>query len=218
MNVHIVFVAAAALALGGCATVAFNGPQMQTTKFDRPPIGQVVTANVGDPLVEKGEVVKEQVLQVNHIIDGVAYNIPQGIYVQVGHDAQNNYYSAVGVVPGAFVDPAVALRLAKTPGAKLCVVPPLGRSACYSGDYETKAIVSKHATSFQQTLIYSGRVGDKVHISYREFSDNMARPAFNNEVVYDLAVSHVIGYKGAQIDVIKADNNGITYKVLHNFP
>jgi hypothetical protein len=45
----------------------------------------------------------------------------------------------------------------------------------------------------------------------------MARPAFNNDVEYDLNESKQIGYKGALLDVIDANNQNITYKVLKNF-
>ena len=72
-------------------------------------------------------------------------------------------------------------------------------------------------TKFQQVLIFNGIVGNKLKIGYREFKDEMARPAFNNEVEYDLNTSKTIGYKGCQIEVIKADNESITYKVVKNF-
>lgn len=71
--------------------------------------------------------------------------------------------------------------------------------------------------SFQQTLIYSGRIGDRITLGYREFSNNMARPAFNNDVEYDLNESKIVGYKGARVEVIKATNQEIKYKVLSNF-
>ena len=54
-------------------------------------------------------------------------------------------------------------------------------------------------------------------LGYREFSNDKARPAFNNDVEYDLNSSKIIGYKGARIEVIEADNQNITYKVLSNF-
>ena len=71
--------------------------------------------------------------------------------------------------------------------------------------------------SFKQTLIYSGKVGNKINVGYREFSGSVARPAFNNNVEYDLSESLVIGYKGAQIEVLEATNQYIRYKVLRNF-
>ncbi|ELT4634368.1 hypothetical protein R8Y01_003702, partial [Acinetobacter baumannii] len=71
--------------------------------------------------------------------------------------------------------------------------------------------------SFQQTLIYSGKVGNKINIGYREFSSNIARPAFNNDVEYDLSQSKEIGYKGALLEIIEATNQDIKYKVIRNF-
>ncbi len=71
--------------------------------------------------------------------------------------------------------------------------------------------------SFQQTLIYNGRVGSKINIGYREFSNNTARPAFNNNVEYDLNESPNIAYKGAELAIIEATNQHIKFKLLRNF-
>lgn len=57
-----------------------------------------------------------------------------------------------------------------------------------------------------------------LNISYREFSNSLARSAFNNDVEYDLSVSNIIDYNGASVEIIDADNSGITYKLLKNFP
>ena len=102
--------------------------------------------------------------------------------------------------------------------SKLCVVSTFGNTECYDGSFERKKQLSEKVSSFQQTLIYNGRVGDKINIGYREFSNNAARPAFNNSVEYDLSVSSTIGYKGALLEIIKADNSSIVYKVIKNFP
>ena len=125
---------------------------------------------------------------------------------------------AILLVRGGLSDPIQALALKKGEGSELCVITVFGGSACYKGEYERKKQLSERGNSFQQTLIYSGRVGDKINIGYREFSNNTARPAFNNDVEYDLSSSNTIGYKGALIEVIKADNSSITYKLIRNFP
>lgn len=218
MKYQILFAMCTAFILSGCASVKFNGPERHTTQIDRPPIGEIVTAYVGDPLLEKGLVVQETVLEVNKTIDGAMYNVPRGEYSQIGHDAENDYFSAVGVVRGFLADPTKALMLGSAKGSDLCVITIFNAAACYSGDYERRQKVSSHGTSFQQTLIYSGRIGNKIHISYREFSNNLARPAFSNDVVYDLEASKIIGYKGARVEVISADNDSIKYRVLKNFP
>lgn len=73
------------------------------------------------------------------------------------------------------------------------------------------------ANHFQQTLIYSGKIGNRITIGYRESSGSMARPAFSNDVSYDLSESRIVGYKGARLEVIDATNTEITYKVLNGF-
>ena len=204
--------------LTGCASVKFNGADTKITLIDRPKIGEIVVANIGDPLLQKGEAVEEKVLQVNKAIDGVAYDIPKGIYPQIGFDDKNDFYHSGGVLTGAFFDPHKALMLGRSDGAELCVVTVFNATTCYTGDFERKSRASERSASFQQTLIYSGRVGDKINISYREFSSSLARPAFANDVEYDLSASNILGYKGAQLEVIKADNTSITYRVLKSFP
>lgn len=71
----------------------------------------------------------------------------------------------------------------------------------------TKAIATDE--SFQQTLIYSGKIGQKINVGYREFSGSVARPAFCNDVEYDLSESTTIGYKGARLEIIEATNDHV---------
>lgn len=76
---------------------------------------------------------------------------------------------------------------------------------------------SLHRDSFQQTLLYSGKVGNKINIGYREFSNSLARPAFNNNVEYDLSESKTIAYKGAQLEILEATNQHIKFRLIKNF-
>ncbi|ORU90518.1 MAG: hypothetical protein A6F71_06030 [Cycloclasticus sp. symbiont of Poecilosclerida sp. M] len=202
----------------GCTTVKYNGSDSFEKKVNYPEIGKKITVFVGDHLVQKGVITEENILVVHKTINGVAYDITAKKYPQIGFDQKLDFYSPIGVIKGAFSDPIQALSLGKSAGSELCVITVFGGSACYEGEYERKKSLSERGESFQQTLIYSGRVGNKINIGYREFSNNSARPAFNNDVEYDLSSSNIIGYKGASIEVIKADNSSITYKVLRNFP
>lgn len=202
----------------GCTAVKYNGTDTFVKEVNYPEIGKVITVYIGDYLVQKGTITEDNVLVVNRTIDGISYDITARKYYQIGYDDKRDFYSAVGVVKGVLSDPVKALALEKKDGAKLCVVTVFGGSSCYEGDFERKKQISEKGNSFQQTLIYSGRVGDKINIGYREFSNNTARPAFNNDVEYDLSSSNVIGYKGALLEVIEADNSSITYKLIRNFP
>ncbi|MEL0631757.1 hypothetical protein V6237_03160 [Pseudoalteromonas carrageenovora] len=212
------FIIIGIILMAGCTTVKYNGTDAFVKEVDYPEVNKVITAFVGDNLVQKGTITEENVLHVYKAIDGALYDIPAKKYSQIGYDQEQDFYLATGVIRGGLSDPIQALALKKEQDAELCVVTIFGGSACYQGEYERKKQLSEKGNSFQQTLIYSGRVGEKINIGYREFSNNTARPAFNNDVEYDLSSSNTIGYKGALIEVLKADNSSITYKLIRNFP
>jgi hypothetical protein len=206
------------LGITGCTTVKYNGAETNVRQVDYPNHGEIVTAYVGDKLLAKGKITEAKVLEVRQTVNGICYDIPAGSYKQIGFDKRKEFYSAGMVVKAALCDPFKALLLEKKPDAEICVVTVFGALACYKGEYERKSQPSEIGESFQQTLIYNGRIGDKINVGYREFSNSLARPAFNNDVEYDLSASRTIGYKGAQIEVIDANNNSITYRVLRTFP
>lgn len=215
---NTVFLLLCALVVAGCTSVSYNGSSTLVDRVSYPKVGEVVTAQVGDHMVEKGSLIREGILKVNKPVDGFLYDIPAKTYRQVGHDADNDFYESSGVTKSLLADQLQALAVGKKAGSQLCVVTIFGASSCYDADYEKSSQLSEKGDGFQQTLIYNGRVGDRINIGYREFSNNAARPAFNNEVEYDLSASHRIGYKGASIEVIKAGNDSITYRLLKNFP
>jgi hypothetical protein len=213
-----IFIILVLFLMTGCTTVRYNGADTFVKEVDYPEVGKEITVYVGDYLIQKGTIIEEDVLVVYETIDGALYDIPAKKYPQIGFDQTQDFYSAAGVVRGGISDPVQALALRKQEGSELCVITIFGGSACYEGEYERKKRLSERGNSFQQTLIYNGRVGDKINIGYREFTNNTARPAFNNDVEYDLSSSSTIGYKGAFIEVLKADNSSITYKLIRNFP
>lgn len=44
--------------------------------------------------------------------------------------------------------------------------------------------------------------------------NDMARPAFYQDLSYDLIESKIIGFKGTQIEIIEATNSEIKYMVV----
>ena len=69
----------------------------------------------------------------------------------------------------------------------------------------------------KRDLIYAGRSGDALHLIYREYVNDLARPAYTQNLYYDLSESKIIGFDGARISVDSADNTGITYTILSYF-
>ena len=90
-----------------------------------------------------------------------------------------------------------------------------GKTKITSFKYTDISVDSPDA--FQRTLIYLGKTGNLLKFGYRETSNGYARPAFSNEISYDLNESNIIGYQKAKLQVIEATNTTIRYKVLSYF-
>jgi len=70
--------------------------------------------------------------------------------------------------------------------------------------------------SFGHELIYNGKDGNNIRVSYREYKDDIARPAFFQDLTYNLKESDIIRYKNYKIKVHKATNEEIGYTVLED--
>lgn len=209
----------------GCVSPKYNYfPQAE--EISEPPIGSTNTAYVGDSMLRQGKYTEHDAIFLDADIKvGILgeYTFTRGYYIKKGEDEKSAYFlpadgpNAGSVIADPSADPVQVIRLDKKTG-KFCAVSIYNLQDCTS-KARYKKVKYSLATSdaFQQTLIYSGKVGDKINVGYREFSNNMARPAFNNDVEYDLSESQTIGYKGARIEVITATNESITYRVLSNF-
>lgn len=66
----------------------------------------------------------------------------------------------------------------------------------------------------KQDFIYNGKVGNAIKFTYREFIDDIARPAFTQDLQYDLTESKTVGFRGLRVEIISATNTKIQYKVL----
>lgn len=211
--------------VSGCASPSYNY-KTEVTEISIPPLGIVQVANIGEELLKQGRYMQRDAIKITAPIDiGLLnyYTIQPGFYVKVGENESSEFYlpdtgrNAGRITKGALVDPPLSVQLNKD-DSQIYVIS-IYHSQVGSKPHDisrTKRMVVSD-DSFQQTLIYSGKVGAKIKLGYREFSNNLARPAFNNDVDYDLNESKIIGYKGAQIEILEANNNFIRYKVLSNF-
>lgn len=221
---------AAILLLPACSTTKLNYTPV-TQQVSEPSLNTLTVAPIGGSMLKQGTSTETKgitLAQKNNINN---YTFSKGFYPQIGEDDEYTYHSyqmgpglggfgglmITGGILGPMQNDVVSLRATKASN-QLCVDRSMGAKAC---DTEigytrtTKPIVSE--SNFQQTLLYSGRVGNTIKVGYREFSGNTARPAFSNEVEYDLTLSNEIAYKGALIRVENADNRKIEYVVIRNF-
>ena len=63
-------------------------------------------------------------------------------------------------------------------------------------------------------LIYGGVAKNVIKVLYREYSNNLARPAFSQELQYDLDESKIIVFRNTKIEISEATNNKLTFKVV----
>ena len=63
-------------------------------------------------------------------------------------------------------------------------------------------------------VVYSGRDGDTARMLYREYAGGVARPAFTQELSYDLSESSVVRFRSVEIEVKDATGSAVTYTVL----
>ena len=84
---------------------------------------------------------------------------------------------------------------------------------------EAESIPSTQSGGFKLELVYQGLTDNKIKVLYREYIDNIARPAFTQNVEYELdgKGKGLIAFKGARIQVLEASSTAITYKVVKGF-
>ncbi|WP_320035466.1 hypothetical protein [Halarcobacter sp.] len=85
--------------------------------------------------------------------------------------------------------------------------------------YEITQSTSFQEDSFKYIALYQGKKNNIIKISFREFKNNMARPAFTQDIEYELDKdgTALIGFKGLRIKVLKVTNFDITYKVIKDY-
>lgn len=209
--------------LNGCATPDYNY-RAELSEISEPALNSINTAYVGDTLLKQGRYSEHDAIYLSNMTEvSWYYDLHPGYYLKQGEDDNSETYLPSNqpdgghVVKAALADDWLAIMVYKNKPT-ICVITVFNASVCNdNANFQRTKKPILTSNSFQQTLIYSGKVGNKINIGYRELSNNVARPAFNNDVEYDLDASNIIGYKGSKIEVIEANNEMIKYKVLKNF-
>jgi hypothetical protein len=69
-------------------------------------------------------------------------------------------------------------------------------------------------------LVYSGITGSTMRVSYREFGGYLAegpsyaRPAFGQDLTYDLGTSRRISFRDVLIDIEEATPSQVSYRII----
>jgi hypothetical protein len=99
-------------------------------------------------------------------------------------------------------------------------VPPI-----YFGSWRERSIGPYQAANHTQVqgkkreLVYQGFSNNVIHVAYREYQNDLIRPAFQQEVSYTLEGRGptTVAFQGAQLSVLSASNSGIRFQVVKPF-
>jgi hypothetical protein len=78
-------------------------------------------------------------------------------------------------------------------------------------------IVAKDKPYENFEIVFTGRIGQNATFLYREFSpDDLAKPAFYQNLTYNLETEDTIQFKKLRIEVLNVSNESIRFKVLRD--
>lgn len=224
------------LAVVGCSSVTEIPQKAVRTKIRSYEIGKVLSAAVGDPIVS---VQSADMVPAYEVVKD--YSPPQYDFWKGGHDfpplkqgtrfevlstrsdstlriASKDYQMFLDQIRLAPTDPAkswMQIEFIITPGGVMTTAPLNG-----GRDWTTDTLFRKspegiiHGGAFKAEIVYSGLVGNTIKALYREYVNDLARPAYTTDLQYNLDQSKIIAYRSIKIEVVKATNTAIEFKVL----
>ena len=213
--------------VSGCASTQTIPPQIE--QIDQPALGAVAAIEVGEAAVATGRSRSLPGLALANELswgDGVLrkrFTIAPGRLAARQSDARHIYYFSdrmtardplFGTAPYASgglcraKDGSGPVRGFITPGQ--CVL-------TWNATPQVRDIRIEEADegARRRELIYHGRADGKVRFLYRETMGDSAPQT--QSLDYDLAHSAVIGFRGARLEVLEADNTRLRYRLLAPF-
>ncbi|MGB3625741.1 MAG: hypothetical protein WA989_07930 [Henriciella sp.] len=197
--------------VSGCASSApLTGTVSNSTK---PSLGEITTAEIGEPLFRSTTARTTRGVEFS---SGLQYNATAGHVWELkppwAETTQGKFCGSALHVQGFLGGP-----------------PPMGgpqvQRMCLEEDwFLDNAPASKFGTVtlntpdfFQRELIYTGQQSGNINILYREFAGDTIRPAFSQDLTFNIATDPNFGAQGARIKVYEATNTEIRYEVIRPF-
>lgn len=235
---RLMIVISLVLCVTGCAVATvtnkdlrrFTADPVEPTLVNVPELGKEVTVEVGESLVGK---TYRRVLPILELKSSAEFVIPAlkstglqavlqvGRYTKSRRDDAGELYAASAPYrdrQGKIHPVTPAIYVGKSGEKQGCLLPHEGGGALCgpltNAIMEAGSVEQSFEGSFRRELIYLGMSKNVISVTYREFKDDLARPAFSQEMRYDLDEGRVVGFRGARFEILKASNLGITYRVL----
>lgn len=224
--------------IAGCAgapserfTRSMKSYNKTSERINLPKINEVTTVELGGSLISDLYLYKDPAIEVtepfsmetSNVGTNFTISISPGDFFVKGADENGFFYQSATsklrannlpvnkIIFGVYVtkyDPEITEIYTMTDDGRPLIYPaPNLKIRKY-----TKESIS--ATEFKKELVYTGISKNIINISYREYSNGIARPAFTQELKYDISEGKVFGFRDARFEIIKATNTGITYRAI----
>ncbi len=202
-------------------------------EFRFPEVGATYTAEVGRAMMVSADVG----VYPQSLVLPKPYRFPgEGRSNKVTADIPAGEYAAALDGSKMFEAPGVPLRYKATgepvPNSRVGLLAPLpnvdllnfylfigtGSRQHESGltDFRIRYCLAPHirGSRLSTELVYTGQAQGFATVIYREYSNDIARPAFTQELRYDLSAGGEVGFRGARFIIERATNTEITFKVV----
>lgn len=204
--------------LVGCTTMMPTGYiAPEVTKYRIPEVGIESSASIGDPIIKEGTETERNavLLKKEYGTAGWTAYHPVGVYKLIGSNGGDQIFQFDESFSNGwgFVYP----QIVEDSEGNVFLMTNSGKKPLPQNEYEKVKVDQEDSGDYQQTLIYTGSEGNNIKFTYREFIDDMARPAFTIDTTYDVSADSVIKFKNVSIQVIEFNNQEIKYKLLSGF-
>lgn len=190
-------------------------------KYNSRPLNEIQTTEIGNSMIEKGTLKIYPAIKIDFYPKKESYlgrkiEIEEGDILtlseidrkgKVFYDKSSDKIQGVLIVNDDYENPKLFTH---NP-----TLHPLSRKIELKVSKTEQKIICKEC--LKQEFVYNGKSGNTLKFTYREFINDMARPAFTQELQYDLADGNIVGFKGLRIEVVKTTNIDIEYKIISSF-
>jgi hypothetical protein len=218
------------IAVSGCAQITvLQVPDMRQRTGRAPEHGARATTTVGGSLYEEHQYVVKRGYRigtsVNDSIGGMRITIAAGEYLFQGEaDGKRAFcterltaHNIIGVPakPTCFVDPA---RSGSFSQMMISSDTLWWRKDVPGLPYALEEVALPSPSAFKRELLYQGHAKGTLRLAYREYINDFARPAFYQDVAYEIdGLPTTVSFRSVRMEIMAADNSGLTYRVLSGF-
>jgi len=202
--------------------------KIKTEKTLYPTLEETTKNNIGDILLSQSIRTTYPAIEILHDMRGPGIlacpgKIIKGTYIAVYKNGSDVIFKPMpdDVIMNKAVGDYLFLVYSLRDGLNMAWYAAFGPmakgKAIKKNNYKLTRVTVESSSDFQQTLIYAGKEGNIVKLTYKEYSGNLIEPSFFTDITCDLKKTDIIAFRGAEIQIIEANSTSIQYKVKNNF-